>query len=134
VGVFCHHCSFTDIDFLFSRIDLNPTKARPGDRPQQDWERGMQPARRLDSVPAPDPEPTSESQEIVNRPEDNTSMAQLHNASVEERIATLRRLRQEHQGHSPEETGEESQNRRRSLTARLRERFRIRTRQHGAEP
>ncbi|KAL1967057.1 hypothetical protein VTN77DRAFT_3581 [Rasamsonia byssochlamydoides] len=62
-------------------------------------------------------------------------MRRMRNASVEERIAALRRLRQSsEQDRDAEETAEENQNRRRSLTARLRERFRIRTRQHEDEP
>lgn len=55
----------------------------------------------------------------------------MHNASVEERLAALRRVREANQDDADELAGARSSRSR--LTSRLRERFRIRTRAHGAE-
>lgn len=55
----------------------------------------------------------------------------MHNASVEERLAALRQVREANQGDADEPAGARSSRSR--LTSRLRERFRIRTRAHGAE-
>jgi hypothetical protein len=52
----------------------------------------------------------------------------MRDATVEERLAALRRVREANQGESATEEGV-----RRGLTTRLRDRFRIRTRAHGAE-
>jgi Ring finger domain len=73
---------------------------------------------------------------------DIRDIRRARNAPVEERLEALRRLRQSNRMHATangdagadaNEDIEESQGRRR-LTTRLRDRFRIRTRQHGAEP
>lgn len=56
----------------------------------------------------------------------------MRNASVEERLAALRQVREANQGDAAEEYGGARSSRSR-LTRRLRERFRIRTRAHGAE-
>ncbi|KAJ5502316.1 Zinc finger RING-type [Penicillium fimorum] len=52
----------------------------------------------------------------------------MRDATVEERLAALRRVREANQGDSAPEEGPH-----RGLTTRLRDRFRIRTRAHGAE-
>lgn len=52
----------------------------------------------------------------------------MHNASVEERIAALRRIREANQDDPVGERVGRSR-----LTRRLRERFRIRTRAHGVD-
>jgi len=52
----------------------------------------------------------------------------MRDATVEERLAALRRVREANQGEAAPEEGS-----RRGLTTRLRDRFRIRTRAHGAE-
>lgn len=66
-----------------------------------------------------------------------SDIRRARNAPVEERIEALRRLResQQEQQQNGDETAttEESQGRRRHLTMRLRDRFRIRTRQHGSD-
>ncbi|KAJ5804896.1 Zinc finger RING-type [Penicillium riverlandense] len=54
----------------------------------------------------------------------------MHEATVEERLAALRRVREETQGQSQVEGSRPSRSR---LTTRLRDRFRIRTRAHGIE-
>jgi hypothetical protein len=54
----------------------------------------------------------------------------MRDATVEERLAALRSVREE---ASRDASNEEAERRRNRLTARLRERFRIRTRTHGAE-
>ncbi|KUL89012.1 hypothetical protein ZTR_06008 [Talaromyces verruculosus] len=68
-----------------------------------------------------------------------SDIRRARNAPVEERIEALRRLRQSHQQQQERNgdesaTAEESQGRRRHLAMRLRDRFRVRTRQHGSEP
>lgn len=52
----------------------------------------------------------------------------MHNASVEERLAALRRVREANQDDADEPSS------RSRLTRRLRERFRIRTRPHAEGP
>lgn len=52
----------------------------------------------------------------------------MRNATVEERLAALRRVREENQDEAANEN-----NVRPRLTRRLRDRFRIRTRAHGLE-
>ncbi|RJE21490.1 RING finger domain protein [Aspergillus sclerotialis] len=54
----------------------------------------------------------------------------MRDASVEERLAALRGMREVNRENAEEESAEEAQGRRRRLTSRLRERFRIRTRAH----
>lgn len=56
----------------------------------------------------------------------------MRNASVEERLAALRQVREANQGDVADEDGGARSSRGR-LTRRLRERFRIRTRAHGVE-
>lgn len=51
----------------------------------------------------------------------------MRNATVEERLAALRRIREASQGMAPEGPS------RSRFTARLRDRFRIRTRTHGVD-
>ncbi|KAJ5214259.1 hypothetical protein N7449_001428 [Penicillium cf. viridicatum] len=55
----------------------------------------------------------------------------MRDATVEERLAALRRVREANQSVPAPEEGSEGS--RRGLTTRLRDRFRIRTRSHGAE-
>lgn len=54
----------------------------------------------------------------------------MRDATVEERLAALRRVREANQ----EEAEPTPEGTRRRLTTRLRDRFRIRTRAHGVEP
>ncbi|KAJ5604864.1 hypothetical protein N7510_010018 [Penicillium lagena] len=56
----------------------------------------------------------------------------MHEATVEERLAALRRVREENQGQGQGQV-EGSRRSRSRLTTRLRDRFRIRTRAHGVE-
>lgn len=55
----------------------------------------------------------------------------MRDATVEERLAALRRVREANQSVPAPEEGSEGS--RRGLTTRLRDRFRIRTRAHGVE-
>lgn len=57
----------------------------------------------------------------------------MRNASVEERLAALRQVREANQGDVADED-EGARSSRGRLTRRLRERFRIRTRAHGVSP
>lgn len=54
----------------------------------------------------------------------------MRDASVEERLAALRGVREVNRENAEDESTEEAQGRRRRLTSRLRDRFRIRTRAH----
>jgi hypothetical protein len=56
----------------------------------------------------------------------------MRNATVEERLAALRRVREANQGEAPgdDDVTRPSRNR---LSTRLRDRFRIRTRAHGVD-
>jgi hypothetical protein len=103
------------------RIDLNPA-------PEPDATE--EPAHPDSETPTPTPETQAEEPTPQTRPRRLTNYLhgplnahRMHNATVEERLATLRHIRASNQS-SPAP---------RRLTARLRERFRIRTRAHDPE-
>jgi len=127
------------------RVDLNPTRSAAaehhhegGDEEASSGEPGIE--RRSipvsSDVPPPDVDQSHESG--VPRPGGPTSgltsaasVERLHNASVEERLATVRSLRETTRNNGDASGPDENGERRTRLAARLRERFRIRTRQHG---
>jgi hypothetical protein len=119
-----------------SRIDLNPT---PEANPETEEPQG-------ENEGSPRQDGTTEQAQEEASPGHHRGFSSylseirgVRNASVEERLAALRRLRQSGEQErdvnaTEEESAEEHQSRRRRLTARLRERFRIRTRQHEEQP
>lgn len=106
-----------------SRIDLNPSKE--GENTEQDGEN----AEHTEETPAEEPTtPTADaSSHRHNRFTNYLNARRMRNASVEERLAALRRVREANQSNGAAPTN------RRGLSIRLRERFRVRTRAHGVE-
>lgn len=117
------------------RIDLNPASAETAEDGETAHEEGEA---------APQTVEAADSSHQTNNSNRHSrgltgylsDIRRARNAPVEERIEALRRLResQRHQDGDESATAEESQGRRRHLAMRLRDRFRIRTRQHGSEP
>lgn len=117
------------------RIDLNPASAETvedGETAHEGGEAGPQTVEAGDSS-----QQTNSNRHSRGLAGYLSDIRRARNAPVEERIEALRRLRESHQRQrngDESATAEESQGRRRYLAMRLRERFRIRTRQHGSEP
>lgn len=69
---------------------------------------------------------------ITSYLQDTLNARRMRDASVEERLAALRRVREANRGE-PQTDGVDGARRSRRLTARFRERFRVRTRAHGGQ-
>lgn len=118
------------------RIDLNPHETEDED---EDSEQDEHLERPVDGQREADR--TNDSANVRHRRglstylHDTLNVRRMRDATVEERIAALRRVRQVNRDDpNSGETAEERQRRRSRLSSRLRERFRIRTRQHGQPP
>jgi hypothetical protein len=115
------------------RIDLNPPQAEGENNENQEGEN-----RTEEQEPTPEPAteetPTHRHRRISNYLHGTLNARRMRDASVEERLAALRSVREEANREQQDETDEQQQRRRHRLTARFRERFRIRTRAHGDEP
>lgn len=118
------------------RIDLNPAASTETAEDGEVHEEGDTTPQTVDAIES------SNNQTNSNRHSRGlagylSDIRRARNAPVEERIEALRRLResqqQRQQNGDESATAEESQGRRRHLAMRLRDRFRIRTRQHGSE-
>ena len=110
---------------ISSRIDLNPAKeGENADHP--DGEN----AEHAEETAADGTAADSSQGRHGHRLTGYLNARRMHHASVEERLAALRRVREANQDHATDETSRPSRNR---LATRLRERFRIRTRAHGVE-
>lgn len=111
-----------------SRIDLNPPKT--GENAEQEGENEHAAATPVDgaansSVDATHPR-HSRITDYLHGP---LNARRMRHATVEERLAALRQVRETSQGGATFDEEETQPNRR--LTTRLRDRFRIRTRAHG---
>lgn len=108
-----------------SRIDLNPPQA---ETEQTEGAAGAADTETTEPAAAPTPETettqTRHSRRLTDYLHGPLNARRMRDATVEERLAALRRVREANQS-----AGEEG--RRTRLTTRLRERFRIRTRAHG---
>ncbi|CAI7565696.1 unnamed protein product [Penicillium glandicola] len=116
------------------RIDLNPPQP---ENPEQAEENTDQPDQSPTEV---DVQTTEEARQQARQQARNThrrisdylhgplNARRMRDATVEERLAALRHVREANQESAPAPEGS-----RRGLATRLRERFRIRTRAHGAE-
>ncbi|RAL11708.1 RING-H2 finger protein [Aspergillus homomorphus CBS 101889] len=119
------------------RIDLNP--ARPeGEEGQEQGDSHTETAPEAATATPAAPEANSHQhrhRRLSSYLHSTLNARRMRDASVEERLAALRSVREEttRQDSQPDPT-EESDRRRSGLTRRLRERFRVRTRAHGAEP
>ncbi|CAG8289399.1 unnamed protein product [Penicillium salamii] len=107
------------------RIDLNPPQA---ETEQTEGAAGAADTETTEPAAAPTPETettqTRHSRRLTDYLHGPLNARRMRDATVEERLAALRRVREANQS-----AGEEG--RRTRLTTRLRERFRIRTRAHG---
>jgi hypothetical protein len=119
------------------RIDLNPAAsteaAEDGETAHEEGENTLQTVDAVESSS----NHTNSNRHSRGLAAYLSDIRRARNAPVEERIEALRRLResqqQRQQNGEESVTAEESQGRRRHLAMRLRDRFRIRTRQHGSE-
>jgi hypothetical protein len=118
---------------LTSRIDLNP--AQPEENAEQgEGETGenTNTETALDGTATPTADATHHHSHrrltTLLHSHSPLNARHMHEATVEERLAALRRVREESQGQV-----EGSRPSRSRLTTRLRDRFRIRTRAHGVE-
>ncbi|KAL3467084.1 hypothetical protein BJX64DRAFT_190320 [Aspergillus heterothallicus] len=111
------------------RIDLNPAQAEGENNENQEGENRNE---EQDSAPEPAAEetPTHRHRRLSNYLHGTLNARRMRDASVEERLAALRSVREEANREQEDETDEQQQRRRHRLTARFRERFRIRTRAH----
>ncbi|KAF3407888.1 E3 ubiquitin-protein ligase RNF13 [Talaromyces pinophilus] len=120
------------------RIDLNPAAStETAENSETAHEEGEITSQTADAV-EPSNNQTNSNRHSRGLAGYLSDIRHARNAPVEERIEALRRLRESHQQQQERNgdesaTAEESQGRRRHLAMRLRDRFRVRTRQHGSE-
>ena len=108
-----------------SRIDLHPEQDEENEGEGDETETPQD----GQGESTADGQTTRQHRRITAYLHDTLNAHRMRDASVEERLAVLRRVREANRGET--ETGGEEGNRRRSrLTARLRDRFRVRTRAH----
>lgn len=118
-----------------SRIDLNPPKEEQEEEEEEEQQQQQQQGN--DSHP-PTRDPTLERQSRQRRLtgyfSSTLNARRMREATVEERLAALRTVREEARTNGETEDADEQRHQNR-LSTRLRERFRIRTRPHGdAQP
>jgi hypothetical protein len=118
-----------------SRIDLNPSLSEQDGPANGETEPGSAHPTPAESTTHDENNATHHRRRISSYIHDTLNARRMRDASVEERIATLRQLRQEQQDNvntAPTEPAPQTPaNRARRLSSRLRDTFRIRTRQHG---
>ncbi|EAW13845.1 putative RING finger domain protein [Aspergillus clavatus NRRL 1] len=108
------------------RIDLNPAQA------EEDNEHGEAEASPdHPNAPTADATPNRQHRRISSYLHGTLNARRMRDATVEERLAALRSVREAASRGAQNEDADERQHRRSRLTARLRDRFRIRTRTHG---
>lgn len=118
---------------LPSRIDLNPAKT------EENGEEGENPEHPEETPAEGTATPTAEATQSRHNRLTNylhghgpLNARRMRNATVEERLAALRRVREENQDEAANQN--DARPNRARLTTRLRDRFRIRTRAHGVDP
>lgn len=113
-----------------SRIDLNPPQ-QEGEEEEQDLGDG-QPETAEGAAEATTESGHGRHRRISNYLHGTLNARRMRDASVEERLAALRSVREEANREEAADEADEQRMRRRSrLTTRLREKFRVRTRAHG---
>ncbi|KAL6238662.1 hypothetical protein BDW75DRAFT_246757 [Aspergillus navahoensis] len=112
------------------RIDLNPPQAE-GETENQDGEAGTEGNAATNNQPVE--ETPTHRHRLSSYLTSTLNARRMRDASVEERLAALRSVREEANRDAANGDENEQQCRRSRLTARFRERFRIRTRAHGEE-
>ncbi|KAK4867593.1 hypothetical protein LT330_001103 [Penicillium expansum] len=119
------------------RIDLNPPQPENPEQTEENTDQADQTDQPTEGGPVLTTEEARQQarqqarhthRRLTNYLHGPLNARRMRDATVEERIAALRRVREANQGESAPEEGS-----RRGLTTRLRDRFRIRTRAHGAE-
>ncbi|KAK2759400.1 hypothetical protein FQN54_002878 [Arachnomyces sp. PD_36] len=115
------------------RIDLNPSLSEHGDPAQGETEHGSE---HLAAESTTRDGYHTHRRGLTSYIHDTLNARRMRDASVEERIATLRRLRREQQDNATTsaDTNDEAPSRSRRLSTRLRDSLRIRTRQHEDDP
>lgn len=115
------------------RIDLNPAKT------EENGEEGENPEHPEETPAEGTATPTAEATQSRHNRLTNylhghgpLNARRMRNATVEERLAALRRVREENQDEAANQ--DDARPNRTRLTRRLRDRFRIRTRAHGVDP
>lgn len=109
-----------------SRIDLNP--------PQEEQEEEQQGTDSHPQTRDPTPERQTRQRRLTGYFSSTLNARRMREATVEERLAALRTVREEARTSGEAEDADDQPHRNR-LSTRLRERFRIRTRTHGdAQP
>ncbi|KAL2012828.1 hypothetical protein VTN00DRAFT_353 [Thermoascus crustaceus] len=113
------------------RIDLNPPETDDEDEDSESDDHVARPVGRQETDQINDSANTRHRRGLSTYLHDTLNVRRMRDATVEERIAALRSVRQANQDSSNAGENAETQRRRSRLASRLRDRFRIRTRQHG---
>ncbi|KAE8134916.1 hypothetical protein BDV38DRAFT_273139 [Aspergillus pseudotamarii] len=108
------------------RIDLNPAQPE-GENENQEGENNTEAPQEGTAEPAAE-ESHHRHRRLTSYLHGTLNARRMREATVEERLAALRSVREENRNSIE---NEEEQQRRGRLTSRLRDRFRIRTRRHG---
>ena len=116
---------------LCSRIDLNPSQAT-GDEGEREGRRRHN-NRGNRTTTSSERRRARHHRGLTALLHETLNAGRMHEASPEERMAALRLVRgaNRQRGRNTEENAEERQQRGLRLAGRLRDQFRIRTRQHG---
>lgn len=109
-----------------SRIDLNPAQPE-GENENQEGENNTETQQEGTAEPAAE-EAHHRHRRLTSYLHGTLNARRMREATVEERLAALRSVREENRNSIE---NEEERQRRGRLTSRLRDRFRIRTRRHG---
>lgn len=118
---------------LTSRIDLHPTQAEENE--EGETENHADTPQDGQAEPNSDGQQTRQHRHLTDYLQGTLNARRMRDAGVEERLAAIRGVREINREHAEAEDTEEARGRRRRLTSRLRDRFRIRTRAHeGPEP
>ncbi|KAE8353676.1 hypothetical protein BDV28DRAFT_132671 [Aspergillus coremiiformis] len=112
------------------RIDLNPAHTE-GERENQEGADHAETHQDGTNERAPEESRHRQHRRLSSYLHDTLNARRMREATVEERLAALRSVREENRNSVENEDAEERQRLRSRLTSRLRDRFRIRTRQHG---
>ena len=112
-----------------SRIDLNPPKAE--ENGEQEGEHAEHPQETPEEPATPAETPARHSH---SRLTNYLNARRMRNATVEERLAALRHVREASQDEQPPTDDASTQRSRNRLSTRLRDKFRVRTSAHGLEP
>lgn len=112
-------------NLLTSRIDLHPTPSREGST--QPENRRVLSQNEADDTTAAEEPSAPRSRRLTEYLHDSINAMPLRDSTLEERLDAVRRLRGGRTAEPPtEDLGRQSR-----LTERLRDRLRVRTRQHG---